>query len=88
MTDDERTYESVRPSRRQAIWLGIAGVIVVAVAIFVGQNGEEVSVSFLWFSGEVPLWLLIVVALVLGAILGQVGLYLRRRSKRRAQPED
>ena len=88
MTDDERAYESVRPSRRQAIWLGIAGVIVVAVAIFVGQNGEEVSVRFLWFSGEVPLWLLIVIALVLGAILGQVGLYLRRRSKRRAQPEE
>ena len=65
----------------------MAGIILVAVAIFIGQNGEDVSVSFLWFSGDIPLWLLIVVALIAGAILGQVGLYLRRRRKRRDEVE-
>ena len=75
------------PSRRAAVWLIIAGIIVVAVAIFISQNADDVAVQFLWFTGEVPLWLLIVIALVAGAILGQVGLYLRRRRKRRKDAE-
>lgn len=75
------------PSRQASVWLIIAGLIVVAVAVFIGQNADDVTVQFLWFSGDVPLFLLIVIALLAGAILGQVALYLRRRRQRRKAEE-
>jgi uncharacterized integral membrane protein len=83
LTSEPGDQTEPQQSRRITIWLIVAGLIVVAVAIFIGQNGDDVSISFLWFSGEMPLWLLIVLMLIAGAILGQVGLYLRRRRKRR-----
>ena len=83
MTIEPSDQSEPQQSRRVSIWLVVAGIIVVAVAIFIGQNGDDVSISFLWFSGDIPLWLLIVLALIAGAILGQVGLYLRRRRRRR-----
>lgn len=83
MTDNEHGVVEEESGARQAAWLVIAGIIVIAVAIFVAQNAEDVPIQFLFFKGSVPLWLLIVTALVLGAILGQVFFYLRRRKKRK-----
>ena len=86
MTDSEyREPDGVEEpsSARRSAWLVVAGIIVVAVAIFIAQNDESVSVKFLFFEGSVSLWLIIVICLVLGAILGQVFFFLRRRWKRK-----
>ena len=68
---------------RAPIGLIIAGIIVIAVAIFVGQNTDEVEVQFLFFKGTLPLFLVIVIGMVLGALLWQGILWYRRRRQRR-----
>lgn len=85
MTDNEYEVVEEESGSRQAAWLVAAGIIIVAVAIFIAQNAEDVPIEFLFFEGSVPLWLIIVVTLVLGAVLGQVFFYLRRRKKRKEE---
>lgn len=85
VTDNEHGVVEEESGARQSAWLVIAGIIVIAVAIFIAQNAEDVPIQFLFFEGSVPLWLIIVTSLVLGAILGQVFFYLRRRRKRQDQ---
>ena len=68
---------------RAPIGLIVAGIIVIVVAIFIGQNTDEVEVQFLFFSGSLPLFLVIVIGMVLGAILWQGILWYRRRRQRR-----
>lgn len=82
MTDNEHGVVEGESGERQSAWLVIAGIIVIAIAIFIAQNAENVPIEFLFFNGSIPLWLIIVTALVLGAVLGQVFFYLRRRRKR------
>lgn len=84
MTDNERDVDA-NAGKKQSAGLVIAGIIVIAIAIFVAQNAEDVPVQFLFLNGEVPLWVIIIVSLVLGAILWQVALYMRRRQKRKKQ---
>lgn len=85
MTDNEYGVVEEESGSRQSAGLVVAGIIIIAVAIFIAQNAEDVPIKFLFFEGSVPLWLIIVVTLVLGAILGQVFLYLRRRRKRKEE---
>lgn len=85
MTDNEYAAVEEESGSRQSAGLVVAGIIIIAVAIFIAQNAEDVPIKFLFFEGSVPLWLIIVVTLVLGAILGQVFLYLRRRRKRKEE---
>lgn len=61
-------------------------VLVVALAAFVVQNGESTAVRWLWFDGSAPLFGVIVVSALAGAVLSEiVGWSLRRRRRRREQ---
>lgn len=64
----------------------VVGWLVVAVAavIFVVQNNERTEVKFLFFDGNLRVWVVIVVSLVLGALLG----WLLPRIVRRRRRED
>ena len=75
-------------SNRRVAGLVIAGIIVIAAAIFLLQNTEEATVKFLFFSREVPVYIVIVISMVLGSLLTLIALWLRRRSKRRKQHGD
>ncbi|MGI9584498.1 MAG: LapA family protein, partial [Acidimicrobiia bacterium] len=80
--DDNNELDVERTPRRGSILLVITGVIVIAAAIFIAQNSETIPVQFLMVKGSVPLWLLIVVAMALGAGLGWVVSRMRRRRRR------
>ncbi len=57
-----------------------AAAIAVALIAFIGQNRSDVQVNWLFLDGTWPLWLLIVIAAVLGAVLSEVlGWLIRRR---------
>jgi uncharacterized integral membrane protein len=64
----------------------VVGAAVVAIALisFIGQNRDDTEVSWLFLDGTWPLWLVIVVAAVLGAVLSEVLGWLIRRRRRRA----
>jgi uncharacterized integral membrane protein len=61
----------------------IAGIVAIAALIFILQNSEQQEVNFLFFSATVPLSVVIIISMVLGAILGWFFAYMRRRKKRR-----
>ena len=50
--------------------VSVTAVFVAAIVIFVIQNGEMVTISFLGFSLRAPLAILAVIVYVLGAITG------------------
>jgi uncharacterized integral membrane protein len=63
-------------------------LVVVALGIFVVQNGDDAPVSFLWFDAQWPVWLVILVSVVAGVVLDRLGSWQWRRARRRKQVED
>jgi uncharacterized integral membrane protein len=61
--------------------LVIAVVAAVIGLILVLQNTETVHATFLFFDGEMSLWLFAIIMLVLGAGLGQLAVVIRRRRR-------
>lgn len=60
----------------------VAAIVVAALVVFVAQNTDDVKVTWLFFDGTGPLWIVIVVAAVAGALLSEVlGLLWRRRRR-------
>jgi uncharacterized integral membrane protein len=73
-------------STRERDWgprLIIAGVALLSAVIFMVQNSNRVRTDFLFFNFQARLWVVIVVSLLLGALLGQAAGLLRRRSRRK-----
>lgn len=81
MGDDDRIDQPEDTSRVPGTLI-IAGIIILAIAIFVAQNTEETVFEFLWFNFTTPLWLVLAIVFVLGALMGQVLAWMRRRRKR------
>ncbi len=69
---------------KKAPWgLIAAAVVAVAFIVFVVQNGDEAEVTWLFFDTTGPLWVVILVAAIVGAFLSEVAARLVRRSRRR-----
>jgi uncharacterized integral membrane protein len=62
-------------TRTGSAWVGLAAAALVAVAlvIFMVQNTADAAISFLWMTGELPLGLILLIA-VLGSILATMSL--------------
>ncbi len=80
---------SPKPRRKLSIRPGVvlALVVVAALIVFVVQNGSEVPVSWLFIEVDGPLWAVIVVSAVLGALLSEIIGWVvghRRRRRRRS----
>ena len=83
MSDDRD--QAPRDEERGAPWKLIALLIlVIALAIFFFQNGDDASVDFLWFNGDWPLWAVIGLSVLIGVALDRlVSWQMRRRRARR-----
>jgi len=81
MTDDELIEE---PDGRRGLGkLIVAAIVGVALAAFVIQNTDDTPVSWLMFDESAPLWIIIVISAVAGAILSEAAGWMIRRSRRR-----
>ncbi len=60
-----------------------AALLVAALIFFVVQNGDDVAFEWLVFDMTGPLWVVILVAAVAGAVLNEVLGFVRRRRRRR-----
>lgn len=80
---EEATAESGRggPSIKLIALL----LVAVALALFFFQNGSDAPVSFLWFDGQWPVWLVIGVSVVAGIALDRLGTWQWRRARRRKE---
>lgn len=62
----------------------IAGLALLAAAIFIAQNNDPTETRFLFLSGKPRLYNVILVSMLLGAALGQVvPVLVRRRRKKK-----
>jgi uncharacterized integral membrane protein len=61
----------------------ISVIVGVAALVFIFQNSEQQEVNFLFFSATVPLSVVIIISMVLGAVIGGSFGYMRRRRRRR-----
>lgn len=60
-------------------------LVVVALAIFFFQNGDDAPVSFLWIDGQWPVWLVIGVSVIAGVVIDRLGSWQWRRARRRTR---
>ena len=81
MADDARHDPGdVTRSSRTPLLVGV--VLVVVLGVFVAQNTESTEVTWLVFDRAAPLWLVILIAAVAGALLTEVAGWLMRRRRR------
>ena len=62
----------------------VAGVLLVAILIFILQNSEHAKVTWLFADGDAPVWVVILTSAVGGALVERIITYVVRR--RRAHP--
>ena len=82
MSDDRD--QAFRDEEARAPWKLIALLLlVIALAIFFFQNGDDASVDFLWFNAEWPLWAVIGISVLIGVALDRLVSWQMRRARRR-----
>jgi uncharacterized integral membrane protein len=81
--DDEDVRAEGRSGKSLASGrLIITGIVILALVFFVGQNTNTVDITWLFFEGDAPLWLMLVLSALAGAIIALgVSLTLRRRNR-------
>ncbi len=60
-------------------------VVVIALAIFFFQNGQDASIDFLWLDGTWPVWTVIGISVAAGVVLDRLFTWQWRRARRRKQ---
>jgi len=63
-------------------------VIVAAIAVFFFQNLGDAPIEFLWMEGAFPLWAVILVSFVAGAVVGKLASWQWNRKHRRGRPSE
>ena len=71
-----------------SIFLILMLVVAAIVAIFIFQNRETATITFLFFDGEFRVWTAIAIAILLGVLLDRVVLMWWRRARRRDRDDD
>jgi len=72
----------LQPPRKGTNWRAWGlGVVVVLVIIFIAQNSQSVQVKFLFFDASMPLIFGLIIATILGMIIGYVGPVVRRHRR-------
>jgi uncharacterized integral membrane protein len=71
-----------QPQREGRNWRTWAlGVAVLLAVIFVAENAQEVKVDFLWVHTTTPLIFALLIAVLLGVVIGYVAPVVRRHRR-------
>ena len=72
----------LQPQAKQRNWRNWAlGIAVLLALIFIFQNSQRVQVKFLFIDTTTPLIFALLIAAILGAVIGYVGPLVRRRGR-------
>ena len=82
--DDDDVRAEARGDRSIASGrLVVTGIVILALVFFIGQNTRSVDIKWLFFEGDAPLWLMLVLSALAGAVIALgVSMTLRRRRRR------
>ena len=61
----------------------VGGIIVVALVAFIAGNNDTTAGTFLFFSAEMPLWIVLTGTALLGVAIGALLTQRRQRRKQR-----
>ena len=64
------------------------GLIAVVLVIFILSNRQDVTVNFLFVEYRLPLWITLTITALLGAAVGTLAVFVRRRQRRKARRAD
>jgi uncharacterized integral membrane protein len=80
--DDDVRAEARRDRSFASGRLVVTGIVILALVFFVGQNTKSVDIKWLFFEGDAPLWLMLVLAALAGAVIALGLRYALRRRRR------
>ncbi|ROS31744.1 LapA family protein [Cellulomonas sp. PhB150] len=63
--------------------LYLGGVVVVLAVVIILQNQQEASFDVLWLSVRMPTWVILLITLALGVVIGWLLHYRRTSNKKR-----
>ena len=66
-------------------WLIGGGVLAAGLLAFILQNRESVAFTWLFWTFNAPLWLVLVITAVVAFVIGQFALLWRRHRRRQAR---
>jgi len=58
-------------------------LVVIALAIFFFQNGQDADVDYLWMNGTWPIWTVIGISVIAGVALDRLATWQWRRARKR-----
>jgi len=66
-----RAPHTIEPTRTSMVWtmIGVGVVLLIAILVFILQNGQRARVRFLMADGTLPLGVALLFAALLGALL-------------------
>lgn len=82
MFDSSSSEELQREDDGPPWRLIIAGLLAVAVIVFLAQNRDSQDIEFLWIGVRLPLWLLIVISVAIGMAIDRLVIWRGRRRDR------
>ena len=82
MNDHADTDGQSSSGNGPSLFLILMIVVAAIAAIFVFQNREEATITFLFFEGEFRVWTAITFAILLGVLLDRIVLMWWRRARR------
>ncbi len=76
--------EALDAKRKHAfrVGAGVGATVAIAVVLLILQNGESAQIDWLWFNFHAPLWLMLALTLVAGAITWELTKAAVHRSRR------
>jgi uncharacterized integral membrane protein len=79
--------DELQPQVKKSSWRPWAlGIAVLLVLIFILENSQKVEVKFLFVNTTTPLIFALLIAAVLGAVIGYVGPLVRRHRSEQSRP--
>jgi uncharacterized integral membrane protein len=76
-------------SKKETNWRAWGlGVLILLALIFIAQNSQSVRIKFLFFDASMPLIFGLLIATILGVIIGYVVPIVRRHHRGDQQPRD
>ena len=81
--------DELQPQVKKSSWRPWAlGVAVLLVLILITQNSQEVKVKFLFVDTTTPLIFALLIAAILGVVIGYITPLVRERGRRRDDDRD
>lgn len=76
--NDDFTVDEAKRGRGGIV---IGAIVAAAMIVFIAQNTGDTEVTWLFFDGTAPRWIVIVVAAVAGALISELLGFLWRRRR-------